>query len=320
MDLPGSWCVALRTRRGPSMSVWHARSVRTLFAVTFFRLSKFDRRTRAGFTLVELLVVIAIVGLLLALLLPAVQAARESARRAQCQNNLKQIGLALLGYHECYKVFPRGGWPATTANISWSAAVLPHLEEQPLYNSLNRAVPYTDLTNLQPGRTVLAVFLCPTSPKESFWKPSADLPSSSPNAYARTDYGALNGERALRAPMATNSPERGVLILEKNLSLTAITDGTSQTILVGEAPEGIHSIWISVKNVFDQSAPINALATYAPGYVFYDYGQEINSYHSGGAFALFADGSVRFLSEDMDVRVLAALCSRNGEEIIGDSY
>jgi len=249
-----------------------------------------------------------------------VQAARESARRAQCQNNLKQLGIALASYHDLYKVLPRGGWIATSANISWTSAILPHLEEKALYDSLSRGVPYTHASNLAAGRTVLPVLLCPSSLRESLWRSSADLPSSSPNLYARTDYGGVNGERALRSPTASNSPERGVMIVEKNISLSAITDGTSQTILLGEAPEGIHSLWISVRNLFDQSAPINTLATYAPQYVFYDFGQEINSYHAGGAFTLFADGSVHFLSETMDNRSLAALCSRSGGEIIVAPY
>jgi prepilin-type processing-associated H-X9-DG protein len=266
-----------------------------------------------------LLVVIAIIGILVALLLPAIQTSREAARRTQCQNNLKQLGIALQGYHDVYKVFPRGGWTATSANISWTSAILPHLEERALYDSLNSKVPYTDASNITPGRTVLSVLLCPTSPKASFWKSSADLPSSSNVEYARTDYGGLDGERALRSPTASNSPERGVMILEKSISLSSITDGRSRTIQIAEAPEGIHSLWISVRNLYDQSAPINTLATYAPQYVFYDYGQEINSYHAGGAFALFADGSVRFLDQNMDNLVLAALCSRNGGEVIGDA-
>src|SRR5262249_50112334 len=145
-----------------------------------------------AFTLVELLVVIAIVALLAALLLPAIQSSRETARRAACQNNLKQLGLALLNYHDTYKTFPRGGWTAASHNLSWTSAILPHLEERPLYNSLNPHAAYTDASNLPAGKTLLSVLLCPTSPKEKLWKPSADLPSTSPNLYARTDYAAVN--------------------------------------------------------------------------------------------------------------------------------
>ena len=312
-DLPGLRLGALRADRRSCLPWWLAHVVCTLIAVTIFCRR---RRPLHGFTLVELLVVIAIIGVLVALLLPAIQASRESARRSHCQSNLKQIALALLTYHDSHHFFPRGGWPATSANLSWSASILPHLEEQPLYDSLNRKVPYTDPTNLKPGQTLLPIFLCPSSLRSSLKRKSADLPSSSPNEYARTDYGALNGERGLRSSTATNDPERGVLILAKNIPLSAITDGASQTILIGEVPEGIHSLWISVKNVFDQSKPSNTLATYGPQYVFYDSGHELNSYHAGGAFAAFADGSVHFLSENMDVQVLAAFCSRNGEETI----
>lgn len=274
----------------------------------------------SAFTLVELLVVIAIIGLLVALLLPAVQASRESARRAHCQNNLHQLGVALLSYHDTYKVLPRGGWPVASANVSWTSAILPQLEEAALYRSLNRSAPYTDPSNLAAGRTVLPGLICPTSLRDNLRKSSADLPSASLNRYARTDYGAVAGERGLRSPAATNSPERGAMITAKNVPLSAITDGTSHTLLIGEAPEGLHSLWISVKNVFDQSAPINTPATFAPESVFWDFGQEINSYHSGGAFALFADGSVRFLSESMNNSTLAAICSRAGGEVIGDDY
>jgi prepilin-type N-terminal cleavage/methylation domain-containing protein/prepilin-type processing-associated H-X9-DG protein len=290
---------------------------------------------RRGFSLLELLVVIAVIALLVGLLLPAVQQVREAASRVKCQNNLKQFGIGLIGYHDIYQVFPRGGYDPITPDadtptmLSWGASILPWLEQDSLYSTINPALPYTDPANLTAGMTVLQVFLCPTNSADSLFRPSIDLPSSSPNQYARSDYGAVNGERDLRSPTATNTPERGVLIMASNLSIADITDGTSQTILVGEAPEGISSIWISVRNVFDQSAPISAKhdldspypSCTLPGtWVFCDYNQEISSYHPGGANTLFADGSVHFLSVSLDPLVLAALCSRAGGEAISETY
>ncbi len=270
------------------------------------------RLARLGFTLVELLVVIAIIGVLIALLLPAVQSAREAARRTACQNNLRQVGLALHLYHDTHSEFPRGGWAATKAELSWAAAILPHLEEGAVSDQIDHTKPYTDPTNLVAGETSLNVFLCPTAPHDSLWRKSADLPYSSEKRYARTDYGAVNGERGLRLPSGTNQPERGAMIFEQSISLKEITDGASHTVLIGEAPEGLHGIWIGVRNLFDQSAAVNAPALFAPQYVFRDYGQEISSHHPGGAGVLLADGAVRFLPESLDDQALAALCSRAG--------
>jgi prepilin-type N-terminal cleavage/methylation domain-containing protein/prepilin-type processing-associated H-X9-DG protein len=278
--------------------------------------SSLMRHTKTGFTLIELLAVIAIIGVLIALLLPAIQSSREAARRAQCANNLHQIGVALLAYHNGHGSLPRGGWPAASANLSWSASILPHLADQSLYERLNRDAPYTDASNLPAGQVQLPVFLCPSAPNQPRLRGSADLPATSTQTYARTNYGGMAGERGLRAPGTTNEPERGAMIFEKSVSLPQITDGTSQTILIAEAPEGIHSLWISVRNIFDQSAPINTPAAFAKQYVFWDYGQETNSYHPGGASVLMADGSVHFLRETLDNLTLSALCSRAGGETI----
>jgi prepilin-type processing-associated H-X9-DG protein len=249
------------------------------------------------------------------------------------------MGLAVLGYHDTYKVFPRGGYltpavpqpatgaqPAITSKLSWAAAVLPWLEQDALFRTVRPDVPYTDPANVAAGRTVVPVFLCPTSPHDSPWKPSADLAAPA-TEYARADYGAVAGERGLRSPTATNSPERGVLIRETSVSLADVTDGASQTVLLGEAPEGIHSIWIGVRNAFDQSAPVSERHSPTSPYpscliagVFCDYGEEISSHHPGGAQTVFADGSVHFLRTTTDVAVLAALCSRAGGEPVGGDY
>ncbi len=114
------------------------------------------RATQTGFTLVELLVVVAIIGLLVALLLPAVQSSRESARRSQCANNLRQLGVALLLYHDAQQFFPRGGGDAASTQLSWTASILPYLEETALYRQIDQTVPYTHAANRQVGQTSLA--------------------------------------------------------------------------------------------------------------------------------------------------------------------
>ena len=266
-----------------------------------------------GFTLIELLVVIAIIAVLIALLLPAVQAAREAARRTQCINNLKQIGIALHNYHDGWATFPSGGWIAVfnqpltaNMNIGWSAVVLPGLEQQALFNGLNLAYAYNLAANSTAAATVLNVYLCPTEPRQSnFNKATGDLYPS-----ADADYGGMYGERML----TTNNPPRGPMIFNQPVSISQILDGTSQSLIVGEDPEAINAMWISGHNIFDQSAPINARP-------LSEFGEELTSRHPGGVNALFADGSVRFLKNSVAVPVLAALCTRNGGEVISsDSY
>ena len=263
-----------------------------------------------AFTLIELLVVIAIIGVLIALLLPAVQAAREAARRAQCTNNLKQIGLALHGYHDTWGTFPAGGWISGKMNIGWSAVILPWLEQRPLYDGLNFSFPYGNAVNSTGGHAVLTVYLCPSEPRKTFWnREQADLFD-----YADGDYGGMYGPRGLASPTDANNPPRGPMIFNQAVSLAQILDGSSQTLMVGEDPEAIHAMWISGHNIFDECCPINARPPF-------EYGEELTSQHPGGVNALFGDGSVRYLKNTMNPAVLSAVCTRAlGEIIDASSY
>ncbi|HVX14140.1 MAG TPA: DUF1559 domain-containing protein [Pirellulales bacterium] len=294
------------------MEVEHARARKGSCRIAR-RLPAVGRPT--AFTLIELLVVIAIIGILVALLVPAVQAARESARRSQCIDNLRQIGIALHAYHDTFRTFPSGGWikstDPTTANmnIGWSAVILPWLEQEPLFRQLNFNVPYNAAANSQPGYTVLPIYICPSEPRTTFWNRA---PGDNYD-FADADYGGMYGPRALSFPSDVNNPPRGVMIFNQPISLAQVRDGASQTLQVGEAPEAINAMWISGHNIFDQCCPINARPAT-------EFGEELTSQHPNGVNTLFADGSGHFLLETINNVVLSALCTRSGGETMSGSY
>ncbi|MHC5542921.1 DUF1559 family PulG-like putative transporter, partial [Singulisphaera rosea] len=201
------------------------------------------RRAR-GFTLIELLVVIAIIAILIALLLPAVQAAREAARRAQCINNLKQLGLAVHNYVSANNVFPAQSIKNTSYwawEPSWAAAVLPHLEQQPLYNAINFSVPMLDLggftgasfsQNTTVGLTFIASLTCPS---DSLVHPA----SFAGVQYAQTNYaGNYGGPAMITSCNGLIVPNKGDSFVTSNnlapISLAAVTDGLTNTALFSE--------------------------------------------------------------------------------------
>jgi prepilin-type N-terminal cleavage/methylation domain-containing protein len=218
--------------------------------------------TRRGFTLVELLVVIAIIALLIAILMPAVQSSRESARRIQCMNNMKQLGLALQTYHSSMGAFPpaittqgAGSSPVahTGSNVNlwagWTIAVLPYLEEQGLFDAFDLAKPISDTVNRLPRSTKLSVMNCPSEPNAS------QACSRAGGDWARGNYGAnigmLGPQETTRNGAATNlwiPTMRGVMGANEALTIAQIRDGTSQTMLVlelrsGLAPRDIRGTW-----------------------------------------------------------------------------
>ena len=252
---------------------------------------------RAGFTLVELLVVMAIVGLLIALLLPAIQSARGAAFQTRCKNNLRQIGLGLNAYHAAKKSFPVGvkEWrrpgDSNKRQLAWSAYLLPYLEEQSLYNRLDLSTPFDSPENELGAAQVLSVFVCPVSERGD------DLV----DGRGPTDYGGIYGERIT----SRNSPPKGILINDKSISLRQVRDGASHTLIVAEDSQFGDGQWINGRNLFDQAFAINA----APAFE-----NDIRSDHVGGAHGTMADGSVHFLSEETDLLVVAAMCTRSGSE------
>jgi prepilin-type N-terminal cleavage/methylation domain-containing protein len=264
------------------------------------RRLQLNAHSSRAFTLIELLVVIAIVGILVSLTLPAVFSAREASRRTSCANNLRQIGLALQLHHEHHGAFPPGGieWrppgDMQKRQLAWCIFLLPFLEQQAIYDQLDVQQPFDSPANAAAARNVLPVFVCPTSARGTRLV----------EGRGPCDYGGILGER-IQGP---NNPPKGVMIFDRSLSAASVRDGLSNTLIVGEDTAWPDGQWINGRNVFDQAYPINA----AP-----PFENDIRSHHPGGAQVVLADCSVRFLSEELDVKVLAALCTRAGGEPVG---
>lgn len=293
-----------------------------------------------GFTLIELLVVAAIFGILIALLLPAVHAARESARRAGCANNLRQIGLALSTYHEARGSFPMGYVAAsdlipyvTSPGWGWAAMTLPHLEQGSLFDSSNFSLPIEVAANHTSRITAVAAYICPADrnhglyvAKQADGTPVGDFHT---NSYAGC-YGA--GLEIDDQPGAGN----GLFFRNAVVRIVDVRDGTSSTIAVGERGAClVKTPWAGTPlGAVSTFTPTSQLAAYAEGAVgrgaelvvahvtevnFNAPGTGPDNFYSphpiGGNF-LFADGSVRFVRDTIDLGVLRALCTRDQGEII----
>ena len=272
----------------------------------------------SGFTLVELLVVITIIGILISLLLPAVQSAREAARRLQCGNNLKQIGLASLSYESQWGTFPPGviGTRLDTTRtdagakrqIAWDVFLLPQLEQQAVYDlfRFDRAFDHAD--NAVAVAYVLPVFLCPSTGEKALDR----LESKTKKGLGAIDYGGMYGSGT---PNNGKAPTGGVLcwLYGKDfaLSIAQITDGTSNTMIVGEDSgrgDGANGAWADGENIYSQDGTINVTQ-----------GNELWSDHPGGVNSLFCDGAVHFLDESMPLATLRALCTRAGGEVFDNA-
>jgi prepilin-type processing-associated H-X9-DG protein len=251
-------------------------------------------------TLVELLVVMSVILVLVSLLLPAVQAAREAGRKTTCVNNLRNIGCALHGHLLARGRFPVGctEWKAgaggTKRCLAWSARILPWLEQQAVADLLDLTRPYDDPANAKAAAVAMPVFICPT----------ADRDGGTVGGMGRCDYGGVTGERIV----SPNNPEKGVLVTDVSFAERQITDGLSKTVLVGECAAGVwpDAQWINGRNLFDQAYVVN----------WPTWEDELRSRHPGGGHALFGDGAVRLVSETLEAKLLAALCTRaRGESV-----
>lgn len=220
-------------------------------------------------------------GVLLALLLPAVQAAREAARRTSCSNNLKQIGLALHNYHDMHGTFPPAYIPDENGQPkhSWRVLILPYLEHQNLHQMYNYDEPWNGPNNAQLANMMPEVYRCPSDPV------SVNTPA----------YLAISGTGTV-----FNNGEGS--------DFSSITDGTSNTIMVAEVA-GANVNWLEPRDLdaATMSKAINATRD----------GGDVSSFHPGGAQVLFADGSVRFLSDNLDTATFSALLQRNDGQVVG---
>jgi prepilin-type N-terminal cleavage/methylation domain-containing protein len=261
-----------------------------------------------GFSLVELLVVIAIIGLLVGLLLPAIQSARESARRMTCLNNLHQIGIGTLAFHDVFKRFPEGGVEMRALRgpdgkllypkgrqLAWSACILPYVELQSLAKRINFRKAFDSPENAAPAAEIVSLYLCPSHCRSSYLV----------QGRGACDYGGIFGETIL----TNNNPPRGVMLYGQFVRIRDVVDGTSHTMMVSEDSGFADMQWINGLNVFDVAYPINQ----AP-----PFENDPRSKHFHGVNGLMADGNARFLSEDMDTNILAAICTRNGKEPVGE--
>jgi prepilin-type N-terminal cleavage/methylation domain-containing protein/prepilin-type processing-associated H-X9-DG protein len=286
-----------------------------------------------GFTLVELLVVISIVGVLMSILLPAVQAAREAARRAQCKNNLRQIGIALQHYHDVKSTFPSGFvWPNRTF---WTGLILPQIEQSTIYDSLDFGVAWDvdGTTNESACGMYLSVFRCPSTdaPKH---RTTVGIPDRVPCNYLACTSGLIGYESG-PPPLVGMDDADGLFAVNSNVRLRDIMDGSSNTIAAGEA------IFIYVGQGFDHygldqyidhwyigtpegqsneiSESMGSTAAPVNGFRYRDLFVDqkelsFSSRHAGGAQVVFADGHVAFVNETINGAIWSGLGTRSNFE------
>ena len=296
------------------------------------------RRAR-GFTLIELLVVISIIGVLVALLLPAVQAAREAARRTQCINNIKQLSLATQNYHSTHGLFPMSSVNGNGHGLGQTCftLILPYLEQKPLHAAYNFQLEFWTTANSTVVATQLATMICPSNPQIEP-RPASDLksltgtPPTVPGTsiFARNHYAAnWGGGRGTWGADFTSMKQtsRGVMMTISSVDSTGkpnncirieqITDGSTNTILMGEKRDGQGwGVGGWAGSEFDVNTTPDLKSEDPTARQVYT-----GSYHPGGPGFAMCDGSVKSFKPSVNKMIWYGLITRNGREVIGaDSY
>ena len=311
------------------------------------------RHSPSGFTLVELLVVIAVIGVLIALLLPAVQAAREAARRIECANKLKQIGLAMHNYHDAHRILPFGQG-GTGSKYSAVALLLPYMEELPLHDSIDFRFPYTDAVNSPARLTELPGFRCPSDVHNPLsatggginymankgngivWRdatgPNAGLPNPNgvfyfqsairfgdirdglSNTAAFSERVLADGSNGIVSPVADVFFHPGAPVTRDEAM--QMCDAIDITNLANQFPLFMGAPWIDGQHTYLHTTPPNSRSC-----GFFTVLRAVmppSSRHPGGVQLLLCDGSVHFVNNSIDLRTWRRLGSRAEQELLSE--